>query len=141
MAMTIQCDIVSAEEQIFSGLVESVIATGTIGELGINYGHAPLLSGLKPGPVRLLTQAGTEQFVYVSGGFLEVQPGLVTILADSAVRAADLDEAAAEEARKQAEETLNDRQTEFDYGLAAARLAEAVAQLRTLRRMKQNLGG
>ena len=141
MAMTIQCDIVSAEEKIFSGLVESVIATGTIGELGINYGHAPLLSGLKPGPVRLLTQAGEEQFVYVSGGFLEVQRGQVTILADSAVRAADLDEAAAEEARKQAEEALRDRQTEFDYGLAAARLTEAVAQLRTLRRLKKNLGG
>ena len=84
MAMTIQCEVVSAEERIFSGLVESVVATAALGELGVNYGHAPLLSTLKPGPVRLLTPAGEEQFIYVSGGFIEVQPGMVTILADSA---------------------------------------------------------
>lgn len=139
MAMTIQCEVVSAEERIFSGLVESVVATAALGELGVNYGHAPLLSTLKPGPVRLLTPAGEEQFIYVSGGFIEVQPGMVTILADSAVRVADLDEAAAEEARRQAEEALGGRHVEFDYALAE--LTQAVAQLRTLRRMKKTPGG
>ena len=86
MAMTIHCDIVSAEEEIFSGLVESLVATGEMGELGVNYGHAPLLTSLVPGPVRIVTQKGEEQVYYVSGGFLEVQPGVVSILADTALR-------------------------------------------------------
>jgi len=137
MAMTIHCDIVSAEEEIFSGLVELLVATGEMGELGVNYGHAPLLTSLKPGPVRILTQNGEEQVYYVSGGFLEVQPGVVTILADTALRAHDVDEAAAEEARREAEHALANQSGDFDYGRASAQLAEAAAQLATLRKMRK----
>ena len=99
---TIQCDIVSAEGSIFSGAVDMLIATGEFGELGVNAGHSALLTGLKPGPVRIVTNDEEEVF-YVSGGFLEVQPSVVTILADTALRADDLDEAAAVEAQQQAE--------------------------------------
>ena len=99
MAITIHCDIVSAEEEIYSGLVEQLVATGSEGELGVSYGHAPLLTALVPGPVRIVSQDGDEHVYYVSGGFLEVQPGVVSILADTALRADDVDEAAAEEAR------------------------------------------
>ncbi len=140
MAMTIHCDIVSAEEEIFSGLVETLVATGNEGELGVNYGHAPLLTALKPGPVRIVTQQGAEEVYYVSGGFLEVQPGVVTILADTALRADDVDEAAAEEARREAEHALANQSGEFDYGRASAQLAEAAAQLATLRKMKNRAG-
>ena len=100
MAMTVHCDIVSAEEAIFSGLVELVVAAGTEGDLGITYGHAPLLTSLEPGPVRIVMDSGEEQVYYVSGGYLEVQPNVVSILADTALRADDLDEAAALEAQK-----------------------------------------
>lgn len=140
MAMTIHCDIVSAEEEIYSGLVELLVATGEMGELGINYGHAPLLTALKPGPVRIVTQNGEEQVYYVSGGFLEVQPGVVSILADTALRADDVDEAAAEEARKEAEQALANQSSDFDYGRASAQLAEAAAQLATLRKMRNRAG-
>lgn len=140
MAMTIHCDIVSAEEEIFSGLVEMLVATGEMGELGVNYGHAPLLTSLVPGPVRIVTQDGQERIFYVSGGFLEVQPGVVTILADTAIRADDVDEAAAEEARKEAEQALANQTGDFDYGRASAQLAEAAAQLATLRKMKNRAG-
>jgi F-type H+-transporting ATPase subunit epsilon len=140
MAMTIHCDIVSAEEGIFSGLVESLVATGEVGELGINYGHAPLLTVLRPGPVRIVTQHGDEEVYYVSGGFLEVQPGVVTILADTALRADDVDEAAAEEARREAVQTLTNQSGDFDYGRASAQLAEAAAQLATLRKMRNRAG-
>ncbi|MHA7816482.1 MAG: F0F1 ATP synthase subunit epsilon [Pseudohaliea sp.] len=140
MAMTIHCDIVSAEEGIFSGLVESLVATGELGELGINYGHAPLLTALRPGPVRIVTQHGDEEVYYVSGGFLEVQPGVVTILADTALRADDVDEAAAEEARREAVQTLTNQSGDFDYGRASAQLAEAAAQLATLRKMRNRAG-
>jgi F-type H+-transporting ATPase subunit epsilon len=138
--MTIHCDIVSAEEGIFSGLVESLVATGDMGELGINYGHAPLLTALRPGPVRIVTQHGDEEVYYVSGGFLEVQPGVVTILADTALRADDVDEAAAEEARREAEQALANQSGDFDYGRASAQLAEAAAQLATLRKMRNRAG-
>lgn len=140
MAMTIHCDIVSAEEEIFSGLVESLVATGEMGELGVNYGHAPLLSALKPGPVRIVLQNGEEQVYYVSGGFLEVQPGVVSILADTAIRAHDVDEAAAEDARREAEQALANQSGDFDYGRASAQLAEAAAQLATLRKMRNRAG-
>ena len=136
MAMTIHCDIVSAEEEIFSGLVESLVATGDVGELGVNYGHAPLLTSLIPGPVRITLQNGEEQVYYVSGGFLEVQPGIVSILADTALRAHDSDEAAAEEARREAEQALANQSGDFDYGRASSQLAEAAAQLAALRRLK-----
>jgi len=140
MAMTIHCDIVSAEEEIFSGLVEALMATGELGELGVGYGHAPLLTSLVPGPVRVIIQGGEEQVYYVSGGFLEVQPGIVSILADTAIRAADVDEAAAEEARREAEQQLANQTGDFDYGRASAQLAEAAAQLATLRKMRNRAG-
>jgi len=140
MAMTVHCDIVSAEKAIFSGLVEMVIAHGSLGDLGIAHGHAPLLTELKPGPVRVLTQSGEEQIYYVSGGFLEVQASTVTVLADTAVRAHDIDEAAAVEAQKAAEAALANQHGEFDYGRAAAQLAEAAAQLRTIQGLRKKMG-
>ncbi len=140
MAMTIHCDIVSAEEEIFSGLVELLVATGELGELGVSYGHAPLLTALVPGPVRIVAQGGGEQVFYVSGGFLEIQPGVVSILADTAIRADDVDEAAAEEARKAAEIELANQTGDFDYGRASSQLAEAAAQLATLRKMRNRAG-
>ena len=139
MAIAVHCDIVSLEEEIFSGLVESITATGQNGELGVQYGHAPLLTPLKPGPVKLKKQDGEETLVFVSGGYLEVQPHLVTILADSAIRADDIDQAAAEEARKSAENLIENQTGEFDYSTAAAELAEASAQLLTLQKLKKNL--
>ena len=140
MAMTIHCDIVSAEEEIFSGLVEMLAATGNLGELGVSYGHAPLLTSLVPGPVRIVKQNGEEEVYYVSGGFLEVQPGVVSILADTALRAGDVDEAAAEEARKEAESALANQSGDFDYGRASSQLAEAAAQLATLRKLRNRAG-
>ena len=140
MSMTIHCDIVSAEEAIFSGLVEMLVATADLGEMGVTYGHAPLLSSLIPGPVRIVKQGGDEEVFFVSGGFIEVQPGVVTILADAALRADDVDEAAAEEARKEAVNALTNQTGEFDYGRASAQLAEAAAQLATLRKMKNRAG-
>jgi len=140
MSMTIHCDIVSAEQEIFSGLVEMLVATGSLGELGISYGHAPLLTGLIPGPVRILKQDGDEEIYYVSGGFLEVQPGVVSILADTAIRADDVDEAAAEEARQAAEHALANQTGEFDYGRASSQLAEAAAQLLTIQKIRRKAG-
>ena len=140
MAMTVHCDIVSAEEQLFSGLVEMVVAHGHLGDLGILYNHAPLLSDLKPGPVRVIKQGGEEEIFYISGGFIEVQPNMVKVLADSAIRAKDLDQAAAQEAIKAAEKALNEKGAEFDYGSATMRLAEAAAQLRTIEAMRKKYG-
>lgn len=136
MAMTLHCDIVSAEAQIFSGLVELLVATGVDGELGVCYGHSALLTRLVPGPIRIVEQGGEEQVYYASGGFLEVQGDMVTVLADTAVRADDIDEAAAEAARKRAEDALTNQQGEIDYGRASAQLAEATAQLAALRKLK-----
>lgn len=140
MAMTLQCDIVSAEREIFSGLVEMVIATGTLGDLGVAYGHAPLLTGINPGPVRIIKQGGAEEIYYVSGGYLEVQPYHVTVLADTALRANDMDEAAALEAQQQAQHQLSEQASEIDFQRAAAQLAEAAAQLRTLQAIKKKAG-
>ncbi|WP_211830644.1 F0F1 ATP synthase subunit epsilon [Kistimonas asteriae] len=140
MAITVHCDIVSAEEEIFSGLVEQIVATGSEGDLGISPGHAPLLTALKPGPIRVLKQDGEEEVYYISGGFLEVQPSQVKVLADTAMRASDMDEAAALEAQKQAEQALANQQGEFDYSRAATQLAEAAAQLRTLQAIRKKLG-
>lgn len=137
MPITVHCDIVSSEEEIFSGLVQSITATSTVGELGVQYGHAPLLAPLKPGSVKLVKQDGEEAHIFVSGGYLEVQPHLVTILADSAIRADDIDEAAAEEARKAAANLIENQSGEFDYSTAAAELAEAAAQLQTLQRLRK----
>ena len=140
MALTIHCDIVSAEAQIFSGLVELLVASGSNGELGGTYGHTPLLTDLTPGAGRVVLQGGEEEVYYVSGGYLEVQGDVVTILANTAVRGDDLDEVAAEEARKAAEEALANQSSELDYGRASAQLAEAAAQLATLRKLKNRAG-
>jgi len=115
-----------------------LVATGVEGEFGVCYGHAALLTRLIPGPIRIVEQGGAEQIYYASGGFVEVQGDVVTVLADTAVRADDLDEAAAELARKDAEETLANQQGEIDYGRASAQLAEATAQLATLRKLKKS---
>jgi F-type H+-transporting ATPase subunit epsilon len=138
---TVQCDIVSADESLFSGLVEMVVATGSLGELGINAGHAPLLSDLKPGPVRVIKSADEEEIYYLSGGYLEVQPNGISILADTAVRADDIDEAAAAEAVKAAQQGLANQNGEIEYSKAAAMLAEATAQLRTVQTLRKKLGG
>lgn len=136
---TIQCEIVSAEESIFSGAIDMLVVTGSQGEIGVSLGHAPLLTNLKPGPVRVL--AGDEEDIYyVSGGFLEIQPEVVSILADTAVRADDLDEAAAQEAQKAAEHAMTNQSGELDYSRAAAELAAAVAQLRTIQQIRAKLG-
>lgn len=137
MATTMQCDIVSAESNIFSGEVEMLVAAGSLGDLGIAPGHAPLLTGLIPGPVRLIMSDGEEEVFYVSGGYLEVQRGMVTVLADTALRAHDVDEAAALEAKAEAERAISKHDAEFEYSAAAAQLAEAAAQLRALRRLKK----
>ncbi len=140
MATTIHCDIVSAEKEIFSGRITMMSATGTIGELGILPGHAPLLTGIKPGPVRLTMEDGEEEVFFASGGYLEVQPGVVTILADTAARAEDLDEAAAIEAQESAERAIQDQAADFDFSLAASQLANAMAQQRTLEELKKRRG-
>ncbi|WP_043531221.1 F0F1 ATP synthase subunit epsilon [Litchfieldella xinjiangensis] len=140
MAKSFKCEIVSAEASIFSGEVEQVIASGIMGELGILPGHAPLLTELQPGPVRVIHDGGEEEHYYVTGGFLEVQPDVVSVLADTASRAADLDEAAAEEARQQALKAFNEKSSEIDYTRAAAELAEAVAQLRTIQQLRKKAG-
>ena len=137
MAMTMHCDIVSAEKSIFSGLVEMVVAAGSLGDLGIAPGHAPLLTALIAGPVKLILQNGEEEVFYVSGGFLEVQGGIVTLLSDTALRADDLDEAAAQQAVEDAEKAIANQGAEFDYSTAAAQLAEAAAQLRALQKIKR----
>jgi F-type H+-transporting ATPase subunit epsilon len=137
MAMTMHCDIVSAEDNIFSGRVEMIVAAGTLGDLGIAPGHAPLLTGLNPGPVRLIKDGGEEEVFYVSGGYLEVQRGVATLLADTALRANDMDEAAALEAKEDAERAMAKQDSDFEYSAAAAQLAEAAAQLRALRQLKK----
>ncbi|RMF18219.1 MAG: F0F1 ATP synthase subunit epsilon [Gammaproteobacteria bacterium] len=140
MGMSVHCDIVSAEEQVFSGLVEMVIAAGSEGDLGIAPGHTPLLTALNPGPVRIIKQGGDEEVFFVTGGFLEVQPNRVTILSDLAERADTLDEAAALEAKREAEKMLANRTGEFEYSKAAAELAEAAARLRAIEQVRKKLG-
>ncbi|MDA3912788.1 F0F1 ATP synthase subunit epsilon [Oleiagrimonas sp.] len=136
---TIRCDIVSAEAEIFHGEATLVIATGEQGELGIAPRHAPLITRLKPGHVEVLLEDGQRQSFYVSGGILEVQPQVVTVLADSAARASDLDEAAAKTAKEEAERALADRTDAMEVAEAQVKLAEAVAQLQALERMRRNL--
>jgi F-type H+-transporting ATPase subunit epsilon len=140
MAMTVQCEVVSAEKSIFSGLVEMVVAAGSLGDLGIVYGHAPLLTGLVPGPIRIVKQGGEEEVFYVSGGYLEVQPNAVTILADAVLRADDINEAAAKEAQEAAMHAMTNQAGEFDYSAAAIQLAESVAQLRTIQQLRKKYG-
>jgi F-type H+-transporting ATPase subunit epsilon len=139
MNKTIRCDIVSAHEEIFSGEAAMVFATGTVGELGITPRHAPLITQLKPGPVRVLQPDGEEAFFFVGGGILEVQPHIVTVLADTAVRADDLDAAAAQRAKEEAERELADRTGEMEIAEAQAKLAEAIAQLQALEQLRKKL--
>ncbi len=137
MAMSVHVDIVSAEKEIFSGLAEMVFAPAELGEVGISPRHAPLISKLTPGEVRVkVNEKETHEF-FVSGGILEVQPHLVTVLADTAIRAKDIDEAAALEAKAQAEEALNDKSGKIDYATAQAQLAVAMMQLRALDRLRK----
>lgn len=140
MAMTLHCDIVSAEERIFSGEVKALIAVGSLGDLGVYPGHAALLTELIPGPVRVMMADGEEEVYYVSGGFLEVQPGTVNILADTAIRAHDMDEVNAEQAKKDAEDAIANQTAEFEYSRAASQLAEATAQIRTIQQLRKKLG-
>lgn len=137
MTMTIHVDIVSAEQEIYSGLAEMLFAPAEMGEVGIAPRHAPLITRLKPGEVRVKISDTESQEYYVSGGLLEVQPHLVTVLADTAIRAKDIDEAKALEAKAKAEEMLKDKSGKIDYAIAQAQLAEAVMQLRTLERLRK----
>ncbi len=139
MTMTIHVDIVSAEEEIFSGQAAMVFAPAEMGEVGIAPRHAPLITRLKAGEVRLRPTSGADEFFYVSGGILEVQPHIVTVLADTAIRAHDLDEAAALEAKQRAESALADKTAEFEYAKAQSELAEAVAQLRTIEHLRKKV--
>ncbi|MDH3450980.1 MAG: F0F1 ATP synthase subunit epsilon [Gammaproteobacteria bacterium] len=139
MAMTIHVDIVSAETEIFSGTANMVFAPAQMGEVGIAPRHAPMITRLKAGQVRVHTDGQEEQVFYVSGGMLEVQPHVVTVLSDTALRADDIDEAAALEAKKRAEDAIADRQSDFEYAKAKAELAEAVAQLQALQKIRKTV--
>ena len=140
MAMTIHVDIVSAEEAIYSGPGTMVFAPAVMGEVGITPRHTPMLTQLKPGEVRVETPDGDEEWFYVSGGILEVQPHVVTVLADSAARARDLDEHAAIQAKKRAEEAMADHQGKMEYARAEAELADALAKLRTIQKVRKVRG-
>lgn len=137
MAMTMHVNIVSAENEIYSGTVTQVFAPAEMGEVGVMPRHAPMLSTLKPGEVRVVAQNGEEQSFFVSGGILEIQPHIVTILSDTAMRASDIDEAAAMEAKARAEAAMKDRASEMDYAKAKAELLEAVAQIETLKKLRK----
>lgn len=140
MATTLHVDIVSAEAEVFSGSAEMVFAPAIEGEVGIMSRHSPLLTQLAPGEVRLKLTDGQERSFYVSGGVLEVQPHMVTILSDTALRAQDVDEAAALEAKEAAERALQDRQGEIDYAKAMAELAQRTAELQAIQRLRKKLG-
>ncbi len=137
MTTTIRCDIVSAEAEIFHGQATMVVATGEEGELGIVPRHAPLITRLKPGQVRVIAEDGDEQSFYVSGGILEVQPQVVTVLTDTAIRAKDLDEASARRAKDEAERVLANRTDAVEVAQAQVELAQAIAQLQTIERLRR----
>ena len=139
MTKTIQCDIVSAHEEIFSGQAAMVFATGVAGELGITPRHAPLITQLQPGPVRVQGADGEEQFFFVTGGILEGQPHMVTVMADTALRGEDLDAAAAQAAKAEAERELADRTGDMEIAEAQAKLLEAAAQLRALEQLRKKI--
>ncbi|MDF1761346.1 MAG: F0F1 ATP synthase subunit epsilon [Coxiellaceae bacterium] len=136
---TMGLDIVSAESQVFSGTTSKIEMTGGMGELGIFPGHTALLTSIKPGQVRATLDSGEEEVFYINGGMLEVQPDMVTILADTAARAEDLDEAAAVAAKEQAEKALEDKRSELEYSKAVAELAEAVAQIRAIQAIRKKV--
>ena len=137
MANTMQCNIVSAEREIFSGRVTRISMKGTVGELGILPNHTPLLTGISPGPVRLQFEDGEDDVFFASGGFLEIQPGVVTVLADTALHADDIDEAAAQEAKEQAQREIAENAADFDYSRAMSQLAEATARELTLAELRK----
>lgn len=140
MAMTYHLDVVSAEERIFSGLVEKIQVTGSEGELGIYPGHAPLLTAIKPGMIRIVKQHGREEYIYLSGGILEVQSSVVTVLADTAIRGTDLDEVRAMEAKNEVEKNIHNSHGDVDYAQASAELAKAIAKLRVIELTKKSMG-
>lgn len=137
MAISFHLDVVSAEAGIFSGLVEKLFISGEMGDLEILRRHAPLLTALKPGPVWIVKQNGQEEVFYTSGGLLEVQPEITTVLADTAIRAKDVDEAQALEAKKRAEAILSGHAKDFDYAQAQTQLMEALAQLKALKKFRE----
>ena len=137
MSMTMHINIVSAEQEIYSGTVTQVFAPAEMGEVGVMPRHAPMLSTLKPGVVRVISQEGEEQSFFVSGGILELQPHVVTILSDTALRAADIDESAAMEAKARAEAAMSDRASDMDYAKAKSELIEAVAQIEALKKIRK----
>ncbi len=137
MSVTLRLDIASAEKEIFSGVAKMIFVTGELGELGIAPGHAPLITSLKPGNVRAILPDDKEEVFYISSGMLEVQPFVVTVLADTALRATDIDEAQAIKAKEHAEKLLAEKTSEMDLAKATAELAEAVAQIRAIRKLKK----
>lgn len=141
MAISFHLDIVSVEEQIFSGLVEKLFVTGVMGELEVLHGHAPLLTSLVPGPVWIVKQNHQEEVFYISGGMLEVQPTVTRVLADTAIRAKDIDEAYAAEVVKHAERVLTARAKDFEYAQAQSQLLEAVAQLKAIKKLREKMRG
>ena len=140
MSNTIQVDIVSAEKEIFSGEAQMVFAPAVMGEVGISPGHAPLVTKMTPGEVRVKDSNGNELAFYVSGGLLEVQPRIITVLSDTAERAEDLDEVAILKAKEEAEKALHEKDSKIDYAKAQIALAEASAQLQTLQRLRKRSG-
>jgi F-type H+-transporting ATPase subunit epsilon len=137
MSMTMHVNIVSAEKEIYSGTVTQVFAPAELGEVGVYPRHAPMLSTLKAGVIRVVPQEGEEQTFYVSGGILEIQPHVVTVLSDTALRAADIDEAAALEAKARAEATMKEKASDMDYAKAKSELIEAVAQIEALKKIRK----
>ena len=137
MAMTLHVDIVSAEAEIFSGTATMVYAPAEMGEVGITPRHAPLLTRLKPGEIRVQTQEGEELSFFVSGGMLEIQPHVVTVLSDTAIRASDLDEAQAQQAKERAEHLLADKSADIDYARAQSELAQSMAQLAAIKKLRE----
>ena len=138
MVATVHIDVVSAEESIFSGEAEFIAAPAQMGEVGIYPHHAPMITSIKPGALRIkIADKNEEQLIYISGGILEVQPGVVTVLADTAIRGHDLDEAQANAAKKAAEEAMKNRSSDVDYAKAQAELAEAIAQIQAIQKLRQ----
>ena len=138
MANTVQIDVVSAEESIFSGEAEFVVAPAKMGEVGIYPNHAPMITTLKLGSLKIkLADKKEEQLIYVSGGILEVQPGMITVLSDTAIRAKDLDESKAAAAKKAAEEAMKNKSSDMDYAKAQAELAEAMAQIQAIEKLRK----
>lgn len=138
MAKTVHIDVVSAEASIFSGEAEFVVAPAGAGEVGIYPNHAPMITNIKPGALRIkFADSNDETVIYISGGILEVQPGMITVLSDTAIRGADLDESKALAAKAAAEEAMKNRTSDIDYAMAQAELAEAVAQIQAIERLRK----